>query len=82
LATCRNYLQFNSRIANFEITQYQGADMYMTEQEEFWGLKYGKEYIEKNAEFDLALGIQAWSDMLKKAKNVTIPKLIESPMPF
>ncbi len=44
--------------------------MYVTEQEEFWGVTYGKEYMEKNAGFDQSLGVQGWGTMLEKASDI------------
>lgn len=37
----------------------------MNKQETFWKEDYSKEYIERNSEFDLNLGIKAWSKMLR-----------------
>jgi len=43
----------------------------MNEQQLFWAEQYAKEYIEKNKEFDLELGEQAWSQMLRSTENIT-----------
>lgn len=43
---------------------------FKTEQEEFWGDTYAKEYIKKNQSFDKALGAQAWKLMLDQARDV------------
>ncbi|TMI64955.1 MAG: methyltransferase domain-containing protein [Bacteroidetes bacterium] len=39
----------------------------MNEQQQFWKEKYASSYIEKNSEFDFAMGTQGWKEMLKKA---------------
>jgi pseudaminic acid biosynthesis-associated methylase len=43
----------------------------MNEQQLFWAEHYAKEYIQKNKEFDLELGEQAWSQMLRNTENIT-----------
>jgi pseudaminic acid biosynthesis-associated methylase len=42
----------------------------MNEQETFWAHEYAGEYIDKNAEFESALGVEAWRTMLAKAGGV------------
>jgi pseudaminic acid biosynthesis-associated methylase len=42
----------------------------MNEQETFWAHEYAGEYIDKNAEFESALGVEAWRLMLAKAGGV------------
>lgn len=36
----------------------------MNEQENFWANEYAQEYIRKNQDFDLELGVEAWRKML------------------
>jgi pseudaminic acid biosynthesis-associated methylase len=42
----------------------------MNDQQIFWAEQYAKQYIEKNREFDLDQGLNAWSQMLLKSKNI------------
>lgn len=42
-----------------------------TEQELFWSEQYAKDYIDKNSEFDLGKGVQAWNHMLAKTHEVS-----------
>lgn len=42
----------------------------MNKQETFWKKDYSKEYIERNSEFDLNLGIKAWSKMLRNVDGL------------
>lgn len=39
-------------------------------QEAFWAEAYAKDYIEKNSNFDLDLGVEGWRRMLNKADNL------------
>lgn len=41
-----------------------------TAQEQFWAEDYAEDYIRKNAEFDAALGCDAWRQMLSKVKPI------------
>jgi len=42
----------------------------MNEQQLFWAEHYANEYIEKNKEFDLELGKEAWTQMVKSTENI------------
>lgn len=42
----------------------------MNEQQNFWANAYAQEYIRKNSQFDQALGIQAWREMLAKTADI------------
>ena len=42
----------------------------MNEQQKFWSETYAKNYIEKNSEFDVDQGVNAWGAMLQKANDV------------
>ena len=42
----------------------------MNEQQKFWKDDYAKEYIEKNKNFDAALGVECWKIMLQKARKI------------
>ncbi len=42
----------------------------MNEQQKFWKDQYGESYIQKNSDYDLDSGIDAWKQMLKKADPI------------
>ena len=42
----------------------------MNEQQNFWAKTYAKEYIEKNASFNKALGIEAWQKMISGTSGI------------
>lgn len=42
----------------------------MNKQQKFWKNEYSKEYIERNSNFDLNLGIKAWSKMLRNISDI------------
>lgn len=42
----------------------------MNKQQNFWKNEYSKEYIERNSNFDLNLGIKAWSKMLRNTNDI------------
>ena len=42
----------------------------MNEQQLFWAEQYSKDYIEKNREFNPALGKKAWAQMLQNAESI------------
>ena len=44
-------------------------EMEMNEQEEFWAKKYAEDYIKKNNEFNIDLGIEAWKKMLENVSR-------------
>jgi pseudaminic acid biosynthesis-associated methylase len=39
-------------------------------QEEFWARDYALDYIRKNSEFDVNLGVSAWQQMLRHTSNI------------
>jgi len=43
----------------------------MNEQQAFWAQDYAKDYIQKNSEFNQALGIEAWERMIAKTSGIT-----------
>jgi hypothetical protein len=43
----------------------------MNEQQAFWAQDYAKDYIQKNSEFNQALGIEAWKRMIAKTSGIT-----------
>ncbi|MHA4846792.1 pseudaminic acid biosynthesis-associated methylase [Flavitalea antarctica] len=43
----------------------------LNEQQNFWANDYASEYIEKNNDFDLSLGVEGWQKMLNKTENIT-----------
>jgi len=42
----------------------------INEQEKFWKEIYAKDYMSKNSEFDVELGLTAWKRMLQKSENL------------
>lgn len=38
----------------------------MNDQQNFWANEYAQDYIEKNSQFNLELGIDAWQKMIQK----------------
>lgn len=40
------------------------------EQEAFWAETYAHDYIRKNSDFDIKLGVEGWEKMLKNTQNI------------
>lgn len=40
------------------------------EQQNFWKNQYAKDYIDKNSEFNSAVGVKGWSQMLARTENI------------
>jgi len=49
----------------------------MNKQEEFWHSKYASEYIERNKNFDIDLGITAWEKMLTEVELDSLSSILE-----
>ena len=39
-------------------------------QEQFWSKEYAEEYIERNSNFDINSGVEAWSKILKNTHDI------------
>ena len=50
---------------------------FKSEQEQFWAQTYSSDYIKKNSEFNLELGIEAWNDILKKINKSELNHILE-----
>jgi len=42
----------------------------MNEQQKFWSNEYAEEYLKKNSQFNLAMGIKGWAKMLNRCAEI------------